>query len=127
MSKYEPLKAFLQTASAAEVPMTFADIEQIIGKSLPPVARNHRAWWSNNPLNSVVTKAWLDAGFQTERVDMAAERLVFRRMAPMREASVAESGPGLLERIRARLGGTVTVMPGVDLTEPLWENEGGEV
>ena len=127
MSKYEPLKSFLKAASLTEVPMTFADIERVIGKSLPPVARNHRAWWSNNPSNSVITQAWLEAGFQTERVDMAGERLVFRRTVSKQETSFEEPGPGLLERIRARLGGTVTVMPGVDLTEPLWEHEGGEV
>jgi hypothetical protein len=29
--------------------------------------------------------------------------------------------PGLLERIRASLAGTVRVAPGVDLTAPTWE------
>jgi hypothetical protein len=132
MSKYEPLKSFLASARVGEVPMSFSEVERVIGKPLPPVARKHRAWWSNNPSNSVITHAWLDAGFKTERVDMASERLVFRRTkAPDLSAgptsAVQRSGPGLLERIRARLGGTVTIMPGVDLTAPLWEEEGGEV
>jgi len=126
MSKYAPLGDFLRAQSMQEVPISFAEIERIIGARLPPKAKDIRAWWSNNPSNNVMTKVWLAAGFRTERVDVAAERLVFRRTATP-TVSVEEPGLGLLERIRARLGGTVTVMPGVDLTEPLWEHEGGEV
>ena len=142
MSKYTPLGNYLRRQGATEVPLSFSDIERIVGSALPPKAKGHRAWWSNNPTNNVMTKIWLDAGFQTERVDMAMERLVFRR-AETRLATPARTKPsafgeasnqslaqrpiGLLERIRSRLAGTVTIPPGVDLMEPLWENEGGDV
>ena len=79
MSKYEPLGAFLQSRDAEAVPMTFAQIEKLIGAKLPPSAK-YRAWWSNNPTNSVMTKVWLEAGFRSESVDLGARKLVFRRV-----------------------------------------------
>jgi hypothetical protein len=69
--------------------MSFSEIEAIIGSSLPPSSRRHRAWWSNNPSNSVITFSWLNAGYRTADVDMGSERLVFRRerAAPLRTPS----------------------------------------
>jgi len=131
MGKYEPLTRFLARASGPEVPMTFAEIEQVTGHPLP-ASKQYPAWWSNNPSNNVMTKAWLAAGFQTERVDIGGERLVFRRVEDRgeRKASATPQAPALEgtlpERIRARLGGMVTVAPGVDLTSPvsdLWDAE----
>ena len=127
MSKYEPLGDFLRAQREQEVPLSFSEIERIIGAPLPPKAKDIRAWWSNNPGNNVMTKVWLAAGFRTERVDIPAERLVFSRSAKPSLAATVATGPGLLERIHARLGGTVTVRSGVDLTAPLWEEEGGAV
>ena len=126
MSKYAPLAAYLGQVSGSEAPMTFAEIERVIGHALPS-SKKYPAWWSNNPSNNVMTKAWLSAGFQTERVDVARQRLVFRRTADVERASSAFAGSGgLLQRIQARLAGTVTVAPGVDLTAPvsdIWEAE----
>ena len=115
MAKYDPLKTFLAARDVEEVPMTFGEIERVIGAKLPPVAFKHRAWWSNNPSNSVITHAWLEAGYRTERVDMAAGKLVFRR----REAA---PGPGGRHKGRhpafGALAGTVSVQAGFDLTAP---------
>ena len=70
MGKYEPLTEFLRMQAGNEVEMTFAQIERVIGSKLPPKAQKHRAWWSNNSSNNVMTKAWLEAGFRSEKVDM---------------------------------------------------------
>lgn len=130
MSKYEPLTHFLAANRTDEIPMSFSEIETIVGFKLPEKASGIRAWWSNNPSNNVMTKAWLAAGYVTERVDMGSRRLVFRR-APIKP-SAGFSSPslnrsiGFLDRIRDRLGGTVTVAPGVDLTAPtgeIWDAE----
>lgn len=118
MGKYDPLTSFLRESHTAEVPMTFEEIERVIGQPLPP-SKQYPAWWSNNASNNVMTRAWLAAGYKTERVDVAHGRLVFRQ-----EREPASGG--LLERLWARLGGTVTVAPGVDLTEPtgeVWDAE----
>lgn len=79
MGKYEPLRIFLLVQDREFVPMTFAEIEGIIGSGLPK-SKQFRAWWSNNPWNNVMTREWLDAGYQTESVDVEGEKLVFRRM-----------------------------------------------
>lgn len=116
MGKYEPLTRFLEGRRTVEVPMSFREIEVVLGASLP-ASKQYPAWWSNNPSNNVMTKAWLEAGFQTERVDIGGERLVFRRVRQAQSINHA-ARPNLLERIQARLGGVVTIPPGVDVTEP---------
>lgn len=129
MGLYDPLREHLSGRGAVEVPMTFAEIETVIGRSLPASARKHRAWWSNNPANSVITRAWLDAGYQTERVDMASRKLVFRKSAPEAPppAELAKrDGKALFNELYGSMKGTMTILPGVDLTAPtgeLWDAE----
>lgn len=127
MGKYGRLNEHLARQERSDVPMSFAEIEHVIGAPLPPSARKHRPWWSNNPSNSVITRAWLDAGYKTESVDMAGERLIFRR------SSARTGGPGMqgspppadpadpLAGLYGGLRGTGRVTPGVDLTEPVWD------
>jgi hypothetical protein len=69
-----------QTSSS---PMTFGEIERVLGTSLTH-SQKHRAWWSNNPSNNVMTQYWLEAGFVTKQVDVKGKKLVFRRMEPIR-------------------------------------------
>lgn len=134
MSKYEPLTRFLAGRDTTEVPMTFAEIEAVIGAPLP-ASKQYPAWWSNNTSNNVMTKAWLDAGFQTERVDIGGQKLVFRRTRSVaRSQAKPEARPvespgrsqGFLERIRLKMAGTVTIPEGVDICEPtgeVWDAE----
>lgn len=130
MSKYDPLAHHLRESGQVAVPMTFGEIERIIGARLPPSAFKHRPWWSNNPSNSVITHAWLNAGYKSTEVDMPGRTLVFRKTAE------GESGPedggsgavidnsaeapstGFFQSIFGALKGTVTVRPGTDLTAP---------
>ena len=117
MGKYEPLTEFLQKQPSGEVRMSFAQIERVVGFKLPPVAQRHRAWWSNSPTNNVMTRAWLDAGFRSEQVDMAARKLVFRRekQAAPKVGSAEKSGR---HPLIGWMKGTFTIPDGVDLTEP---------
>jgi len=108
--------------------MKFSDIERVIGAKLPPSAAHNRAYWSNNAANSVLTKAWLAAGFRSEQVDLAARTLVFRRM----EERVMENANGFAEALGAPFEGegsttkkpsmfgclAGTVVINCDLTEP---------
>lgn len=77
MSKYTPLITHLKSLDTNDIPMTFSEIEAVINSSLPPSARKHRPWWSNNPSNSVMTQSWLAAGYKVTKVDLAREQLVF--------------------------------------------------
>lgn len=139
--KYEALETFLADKGFEEIPLSFSEIEKIIGRKLPPSARKHRPWWSNNPSNSAMTRAWLEAGYKTERVDMGSEKLVFRRMrrkpstptppaAPSAPAASAEARPQGRFPLLGCLKGSVRVMPGVDLTEPVdvtWNAQEGRL
>jgi hypothetical protein len=126
MGKYEKLGAFLQKQRTREVPLTFSEIEKITGTKLPPKAQHHRAWWSNNAGNNVMTRVWLNAGFESAQVDMAACKLVFRRIVKAGHAGggFAEAAPKPYATKDGRhpLCGAlkdITFVPaGVDLTEP---------
>lgn len=132
MSKYSPLGDYLRAHSAAEVPMTFSDIESVIHTRLPPAADRHPAWWSNNPSNNVMTKVWLDAGYCTERVDLRARKLVFRRAQRLKAGSPEGAGkslaaqPNIVERLGQIANGRIRFAPGFDATEPtgeVWDAE----
>jgi hypothetical protein len=135
MSKYDPLGDYLKAQHGSEVPMTFAEIESVVGTKLPPSAYRHRPWWSNNATNSVMTKVWLNAGFEASRVDLQARKLVFRRIARearevsgMSEAYRAfEPAPVAKSDRRSPLfgcmKGTFTIEPGYDLTSPMFTDE----
>ncbi len=129
-SKYDPLKRFLMARKDSRIPMTFAEIERILGRPLPASARTHRAWWSNNPTNNVMTYAWLAAGYRTAQVDLAGERLVFVRAVenaakPDKKEpysnSVAASKALLSSSKRPLYGfmrGSLRIREGVDVTAP---------
>jgi hypothetical protein len=122
VGKYEPLGVFLREQRAREIPLTFNEIEKITGVKLPPKAQHHRAWWSNNASNNVMTKVWLDAGFESAQVDMEARKLVFRRIARAGEANDGLAKPYATSDGRHPMRGALRditfVPPGVDLTEP---------
>ncbi len=114
MNKYQPLENLLSRKSLGRIPMTFADIEAVIGDRLPPSARKHRAWWSNNPSNSVITYAWLAAGYKTSQVNLEAEKLVF-----VRELTDTEKDrPARYHPAFGCMKGIGSLEDGVDLTEP---------
>lgn len=134
VSKYQPLGDYLAGRQASETPMSFNEIEQVVGTPLPPKAVNYPAWWSNNPSNNPMTKVWLEAGYRTERVDIGGAKLVFRRVGPPKAYSVQETpagfradgrappaAGGFLAGVRAALAGSVKIAQGVVLTAPLDE------
>lgn len=128
MGKYSGLGDYLRAQTRHEVPMTFAEIERVIGAKLPR-SHKYRAWWSNNAFNSVMTKTWLEAGYRTEQVDMARRKLVFRRVEPVSQPSGFAEGepsghlPPKIDRSSRHplfgcLRGLMRISPGTDLTEP---------
>ena len=118
-SKYQALKDYLSHRTEPRIPMTFAEIERIIGAPLPPSARRHRAWWSNNGRNNVMTRFWLEAGYRAAQVDIAGERLVFERI-PAYEAKRGERGASTQapRPLFGLLRGSLRIHEGVDVTAP---------
>ena len=122
MSKYEPLRKYLEAQRVERVPMTFTEIEKVLGFRLPD-SQKIRAWWSNNPNNNVMTNEWLAAGFKTEQVDIEGRKLVFRRTKPPakhEEIPPTDGDQGGRPRhpLVGWMKGMITIMPGTDLTEP---------
>jgi hypothetical protein len=122
MSKYYRLKEFLADLEEDHVPMTFADIEKVLEFQLP-ASKQYPAWWSNNPSNNPMTKEWLEAGYQTESVNTASGKLVFRRVRSRGKESGGSSS-GALSSPRKRhpgfgfMKGLITVEKGFDITKP---------
>jgi hypothetical protein len=128
--KYDPLRHHLRQQTRSRVPMTFQQVESIIGGPLPASARRHRPWWANDPTGHAHANAWLGAGYRTEQVDMEGEKLIFVRAADTREAGVMEKG--MAESHAAYTGqdanaqhpmigalkGLLWVDPTLDLTKP---------
>ncbi len=115
MSKYEALGQFLKSQGNQLVPMTFGQIEQVIGATLPPSAHKHRPWWSNNSKNSVLTRVWLEAGFKSEQVNMESQKLVFRRVGPQK---LQPPAPGSRHPMFGALKGLLHIVAGTDVTKP---------
>lgn len=113
MSKYEPLGQFLKQQKHEFVPMTFSEIERVLHSKLPN-SKKYPAWWSNNPSNNVMTKQWLDAGYETESVDIERGKLVFRRKA----AAVTKISDLESKFFFGSLKSMITLAPDFDPTEP---------
>lgn len=80
MGKYHPLQDYLGAAPAPLLRLTFAQIERILGASLPESARRHAAWWANERVGTHShARAWLDAGYRTQRLDLNAGTVEFTR------------------------------------------------
>jgi hypothetical protein len=133
MPKYEPITQYLSKRGQQRIPMSFQEVERLIGTPLPRSSRTYRAWWANNPTGHSVARAWADAGYRTEQVDMAAQRLVFVKeqnggVPPTPGRAGASPATGRHPAWGA-LKGTSVVLPGVDLTEPAdpdWGHTSGQ-
>ena len=80
---YAPLGVFLATRAdrgGSTVTLTFAHVEQLLGRALPPSSRQHRQWWENDR-GHVQARAWLAAGWRSGPVDVAAQWVTFTKDA----------------------------------------------
>jgi DNA-binding XRE family transcriptional regulator len=93
-SKYAPLFDYLRRALYDEVTLTFAEIEALIGETLPPSARTGRGWWSNRSKESPQAAAWMSADYHAEDLDLDLERVTFRK--PLRAYTVRREGDTVL-------------------------------
>ena len=84
MSIYDPLRVFLENAATntSEMTLSFQQMEIILGFTLPPSARKHRAWWANpgTSYDHPYAQSWLAAGWKVDTVDQRAEWVCFRRL-----------------------------------------------
>jgi hypothetical protein len=81
-NKYEPLREYLAALSPTtnETTLSFDQVTQIIGKTLPPSAFKHDStWWSNRKRGTGTY--WLDAGFKADH-DLEQQIVRFKRITP---------------------------------------------
>ncbi|NJL57160.1 helix-turn-helix transcriptional regulator [bacterium] len=78
-SKYYPLFEHLQHCNQEAVRLTFAEIETLMGCSLPESARRKKNWWSNRDSPSALQAiAWISARYQVESVDLIQQTVTFK-------------------------------------------------
>lgn len=78
-SKYQPLFEYLRHATQDELTLSFAEIEELLGESLPTSAYQQRIWWGNRRRGAVQSQAWMKAGYHAEVVDLGNQRITFRK------------------------------------------------
>lgn len=125
MGKYEPLGQFLRKQKRDRIAMTFSEIEKVLNAKLP-ASKTSRAFWSNNPDNNVMTRIWVEAGFETEDVNPQSARLVFHRKKAKKQKQ-----PNKKTEWHAMFGcmkGMISFAPGYDLTSsPYSDKEWAEI
>jgi hypothetical protein len=84
MSKYEPLKQYLEDISSTigEKSLSFDEIERILRFKLPKSAYEYRPWWENPSSTTYhpYAQSWLGAGWKVDSVDQLDKRVHFRRI-----------------------------------------------
>jgi len=78
-SIYQPLGAYLAGQPGPTRTLTFGEVEAILGRPLPAVARTGRRWWTNNPGFSQADYGWLAAGWQVDSMDRGGQVVTFRK------------------------------------------------
>jgi hypothetical protein len=78
-SVYDKLRDHLSQRSDPVVYLSFAEIQQIIGRDLPKSAKRYPAWWANGHYGTnVQARSWLDVG-RTATVHLKEETVDFVR------------------------------------------------
>jgi hypothetical protein len=126
VSKYETLPQFLARTDGSAHRMSFSQIERVLGFKLPKSAYEHEAWWSNNATGHSHARVWLKFGWRTEAVDLAGRKVTFRHSAQSR----MPAAPSSKRDPWGCMAGTVTILPGTDVTAPTgdkWHAEEGRL
>lgn len=79
LSKYQPLADFLHSYQGDSVQLTFQQLEQIIGDSLPPSSQTW-SWWINSDIPSRPQAGqWLAAGWRRGTLQLSNQIVTFER------------------------------------------------
>jgi hypothetical protein len=95
VSKYDGLESHLKFRAAFTglVKLSFARIDGLIGSNLPITAFRDEAWWSNSS-SSTHAKAWLNAGWEVQEVNLKEGYVTFKKV---RDVPFKKSGRRKLE------------------------------
>ena len=129
--KYTALKTFLAAQPKSRLQMTFDEVAKAAGIALPASAYRYPAWWANDPAHHAQARAWTEAGYRSENVDLEAKRVEFvRTEAPVRGVremqQTFDRKPGAPFKVHPAYGalkGTFTIDPDWDLTKPAFDED----
>jgi hypothetical protein len=107
--KYRKLTEYLKGLSDPDIQLTFTQIEEILGFTLPVSANQYQAWWSNNPRSQSL--GWLEAGWRTANLDLAEERVTFIRGRGGTEGSKDDSTHLTIAEAKLGLAAALGVEP----------------
>jgi hypothetical protein len=122
MSKYRPLSDRLSLYDGDEWRATFAQIEELLGSSLPKAAQQ-ASWWAGSA-EKPHQRAWLDHGWRAAEVDKVAGAVTFRReraspAAPMPVVEAASDAAAKQGQVKPALGATALIGGAVALVAGL--------
>jgi len=103
MSKYDALQHYLEKSQKQNVTLSYDEIEEILGFSLPASASKHRPWWGNGGHSQA--RAWLNAEYEVASVDLGRSVTFVVRRRPGELGSEGMREPtndfsGLRDRVR---------------------------
>jgi CBS domain-containing protein len=89
--RYAALADWLQSqpGRVEQIPLSFSEIEEIIGSDLPDSARVFRAWWANDSVGHSHSQLWLAAGWRTTYVNLNEGKVTFSRIREREKAYIS--------------------------------------
>ena len=84
--EYSSLNKYLENRYADVIVLTFGQIEDLLGFTLPPLARTYQAWWTLGETNGEAPRhsdAWTLAG-RTATPNLQAKTVTFERTSTAR-------------------------------------------
>ena len=89
--RYAKLAVWLQKAPTTQdsFPLTFNQIEEILGGALPAFAREHRSWWANDSVSHPQSRRWLEVGWRVANVSLAEEVVTYSRIEERESAYIS--------------------------------------
>jgi hypothetical protein len=83
-AEYKALHKYLRERFAQRVVLTFAEIEDLMGSALPPVAREQRGWWTEPGGDGALqSRTWTQAD-RTAVPNFSARIVTFERVSSAR-------------------------------------------
>lgn len=76
--KYRFLSDFLYESSQPSIKLSYEEIEEILGFSLPNSAIAHRAFWANTNTHSIAL-SWLSVGYEVVEINLEEKYIIFEK------------------------------------------------